>query len=84
MPGSRVEFVGQLPMPKGVTGHARLATLAHEVQNAAEARHAAQRTVTRRIPDLCPLKLREADGSIKLGRKLEAWWTLDFPAFVPR
>ena len=35
----------------------------------------------RRIPDLCPPERREADGSVKIGRKLEAWWELDFPAF---
>lgn len=75
------QFVGQLPIPDGVTDNPRLAELARDAQAAAESRRASQRNVRRRIPDLCPPEHREADGSVKLGRRLEAWWTLDFPDF---
>jgi len=77
----QTQFVGQIPIPNGLADHPRLAAFARDAQTAAEARLAAQRAVTRRIPDLCPPARREADGSVKLGRKLEAWWTLDFSAF---
>jgi len=77
----RVQYVQRMPIPKGLNEDDRLSNLARAAQSAAAERLALQTAVTRRIPDLCSSERREQDGSVKLGRKLESWWKLDFPLF---
>ena len=75
------QYVERLPIPANLSNNEPLADLARTCQTAAAERLALQVADTRRIPDLCPAERREADGSVKLGRKLEAWWEMDFAAF---
>nr|WP_244665353.1 DNA methyltransferase [Afifella marina] len=75
------QFVGTIPIPDALLSNLELGTLSCTAQSAAANRLTQQTAVTRRIPDLCPPNQRETDGSVKLGRKLEEWWKLDFPAF---
>ena len=70
-----------IPFTDAPAERSQLADLARTCQRAAAERLDLQRAVSRRIPDLAPPEAREPDGSLKLGRKLEAWWQLDFPAF---
>ncbi len=68
------EFVEQTPLP--ATINPTLEKTAADVAKAAGLRLAHQRSVLRRIPDLCP-----PERVPKLNDKLRRWWTLDFAAF---
>jgi hypothetical protein len=72
----KTQYIETLPIPAASTEEkARLASLAQQCQQAAEARRDAQVAFCKRIPDLAP------GGKAKLTQKLERWWELDFAAF---
>jgi hypothetical protein len=72
------QYLEPLPIPDATPAQkAALGTLAETAQTHAEARHALQTALTRRIPDLCP-----PGRDPKLTTRLQEWWTLpDFAAF---
>ncbi|GGF71039.1 hypothetical protein GCM10011332_26270 [Terasakiella brassicae] len=74
----RIQYMQTLPIPSVDEAQKEvLSSLAKACQSAAEKRYKLQRSIVRRIPDLCPPE-REA----KLSNKLKSWWELeDFKAF---
>ena len=69
----RTDFVEQLPIPEALTSrHDVVASAALRATQAAAERLTLQRSVRRRLLELAP------SAGAALGRRLEAWWELDF------